>query len=194
MKRSYRKSANVIFDGIGLLHMNFGDQDADFQEVTQDALSLIRRTDPRRYSIVVRELRYIGNTGVLCGVLFGGIAFYHRWLRACTVDFGSCQLKKGSEHYEWYLAWYAACLVHEATHGRLESLCFPYTKRTKARIERICTAEQCRFACRIASNAYDFSTLVPPFDETNWHYPGIITRLKDWLRRMRKSRQRGPKL
>jgi hypothetical protein len=79
--------------------------------------------------------------------------------------------------------------VHEATHGRLESLCFFYTKATRARIERICTTEQRRFACRIASTAYDFSTLVPPFDETEWHYPGIIMRLKDLLRRIRKSKR-----
>jgi hypothetical protein len=156
--------------------VNFNDrEDADFVEITKEALALIRCIDPGRYGIIVRHIRYIVNNGLIDG------ADYNRYLRMCMVGFGGFRLEKGSEHYEWYLAWYAAGLVHEATHGRLHSLWFPYTKATRVRIERICHAEERRFASRITSKAYDFSTLVRPFDEMDWDYhwkAGTIRKLK----------------
>ena len=175
-------------DGIGLVNMSLNAQpDADFLPATQDALALIRRTDPRRYRILVREFRYIVNTA-----LHDTVASYDRRLRTCYVDFSRFRLGKDPPHYEWSLAFYAAALVHEATHGRLHSLCIPYNSTTQVRVERLCCTEERRFVRRIESDTYDFSTLLPPFDEAEWlsrRKQGWIRKLKDLVQRVSESNQ-----
>ncbi len=140
-----------------------------FINATKAALDLIHQNDPKRFQIVQHEVRIIYNVPLL------SFAKYTRTYRQCSVDFGyyvkngRTYLSTQNEHYEWHLAGYAAVIVHEATHGRLESLYFPYNKVTRVRIERICCAEEGRFAARLKSENYDFRKgLIPEFAEQNW--------------------------
>jgi len=135
-----------------------------FAESTIDALRLIETVDLRRFRVVERELAFIVNEELLSA------GRYYQPLRSCSCDFSQYQFDKKHEHYEWWLAYHAGLIVHEATHGRLMSLYFPYTKKTRLQIERICHAEQRRFVARLPSERYDFARdLVGPFDETRWH-------------------------
>jgi len=152
-----------------------------FAESTIDALRLIETVDPRRFRVVERELAFIVNKELLSG------GQYYRPLRSCSCDFSRYQFDKQHEQYEWWLAYHAGLIVHEATHGRLMSLYFPYTKKTRLQIERICHAEQRRFVAQLPSERYDFARdLVGPFDETCWHPSWNRTRwqyLKAMMRR-----------
>jgi hypothetical protein len=189
-----RSSAREFVDGVGLVDWGPKDQaPPGFLEATKAALALVKETDPRRYAIIVSELRYIVNKEVPGFHPMRGGCTYDKRHRAIELEFNEFQLDKGNEHYGWYLAYYASALVHEATHARLESLCFPYTRATRKRIERICFNEQRRFACRIKRNAHDFTTLVEPFDETQYQYAwqaGFVAKLRDWLRRKREQRKK----
>jgi hypothetical protein len=183
--RGLRASVRARVESIGLVDMSFDDSDDDaFIRATTDALALIQRVDPRRYGIILREAAFI-----VSGELTSG-GCYERCNRSIEVDFPRYGVYPEADDYGWYLARYAAVLVHEATHGRLHSQWFPYTKGTRAQIERICHAEQSRFLTRWAAGRFDQADLVPPFDERLWHYHwygGIIRRTRDLLRRIRGS-------
>lgn len=182
---SSRTAATV--DGIGLVDLNFDHtDDLDFQRTMTDALALIRAHDPRRYAIVQREVRWVVNAEL------GSWGQYDRSLQACNVDFGRYGIPSDGD-YPWYVAAYAALIIHEATHGRLMTLGFVYTRRYRARIERICRNEERRFAARLPRISYDFEELVPPFQEQDWHrswYGGRVQHARSVLARVRQSRER----
>lgn len=148
-----------------------------FLRATRDALALIERTDPRRGRRVMEGLRYIVNRE---GLAPGS---YDHTLRACFVDFSRLHLREECEAEtgarEWHLAWYAAMLVHEATHAWLHGRWFPYTRATRAQTERICRTEQRRFAARLLDgDAERAAALVPDFDPRQWDYSWNATPLQ----------------
>lgn len=158
-----------------------------FIDFTRQALALIQRYDRRRMRVIEREIKYITKQEFTQG------AYYNSLIQECLINFTQYQhlLDKNPHHYEWYLAHYASVIIHEATHGRLDSLGFPYSPATRARIERICWMEQKRFSSRLPSDRYDFSNdLIPPFQESDWHNYWHLSRwqrakeLLDYLRRM----------
>ena len=146
------------------------DLDVPFAQATRAALEVIQRYDPRRFRVIEREVRLIVNQSLVSW------ASYDRSIRQCRVDFAKYWLDADgrmcadpeTEHYEWYLARYASSLVHEATHGRLESLHFAYTKATRLQIERICVSEQRRFLSHLPQDKYDFNAIIPGFDPQRW--------------------------
>ena len=159
----YRIRGKKSIGGIVLVGMGRTDRSNDaFQQVTEDALQLIKTHDPRRFRCLQRELTYIVN-GIL--PTYGK---YIRQTRSCEIDFDKYKVRRGMEHYDWYLAYYASVIVHEATHGRLHSLGIPYNKHTRSRIERLCHCEQKRFA-RHLPPVYDYTTLISEFNEADWH-------------------------
>ena len=183
---TYRRVENW-YGKIALLDSNEDDADDEtFFDFTKEALDLIQCHDPQRFRIIEREIRCIVNREYIAA------ASYDRPLRACRIDFGRFPIRNQDEHHEWYLALYATMLVHEATHGRLLSLYFPYTKATRVRVERICNSEERRFARRLTSERYNFSKdLVPAFSESNWDYDWKTTRgqkLRALFARIRESR------
>ncbi len=155
---------------------------AEFVVHTIRALQLIERVDPRRFSYVQSELRYINNEALISGGLY--IRAYH----SCWIDF--LRFREGLDcpepEYEWYLALYACLIVHEMTHGRLHSFGIPYNGKTWERIERICRMEEKRFATHLSSENYSFETLVPNFNPMWWR----DDRKTPLLRRLRKLRAR----
>lgn len=144
--------------------------DVPFAQVTRAALEMIQRYDPYRFRVIEREVCLIVNQSLTSA------ASYDRPIRQCRVDFarywmdadGCFCADPQAEDYEWRLAGYASSLVHEATHGKLESLHFAYTKNTRLRIERICVSEQRRFLAHLPRDVYDFDILVPAFDPQRW--------------------------
>jgi hypothetical protein len=188
VRRAYRKYAKAAVDGIRIVDSNWDDgDDQDFVQVTQDALRLIRDHDPRRFNTIRRELDFIVNRELTSG------GHYDRSIRSCVVDFGRRVLKPGSEHYTWYLAHYACLIVHEATHGRIASFGVKYQGAARARIERLCRKEERRFASHLPCDQYDFSRIVPDFDETQWHstwYGSRWKRVRKLIERIGQSRAR----
>lgn len=176
------------YGGIRIADVNFDHSDDDaFVRATRDALALIERHDRRRFRIVVREIRVIINQEL------DSAGAYQHCLRACALDFGRFHLHLPGEHHEWRLAQYAAAIVHEATHARLYALGFPYSKRTRVRIERICNAEERRFVARLPSDTYDLAQAVSPFRAENYRRSWSQTRReyrKELLQRVEESRQR----
>ena len=143
----------------------------NFVAVTLAALALIEKHDPKRYARLQKELLFITDAP---GTAY---AAYAHDFRECRINWNGSAFDwaKGNvpaaenAHYAWYLASYAATLVHEATHGRLHSLGFSYTKQTRVQCERICEAEARRFAAHLPQTEYDFAhDLRSPFDPARW--------------------------
>lgn len=160
-----RSFTNAQYGRITVVDTGFRTKDdTAFATATVEALRLIKTHDPRRFRLVQREIAFILNVKLLSA------GDYVRSVRACRCDFSRYYFDKQHEHYEWWLVYHASLIVHEATHGRLASLYFPYTKATRLQIERICHAEQRRLVARLPSERYNFvRDHVSPFDETQWH-------------------------
>ncbi len=141
-----------------------------FVAVTLEALALIEKHDARRYALLQKEFFFITDAA------FDGRGEYRRRFRECRInldrfrfDWNERNAPQHTEKYAWFLARYAMTLIHEATHGRLYSLGFAYSKRTRLRCERICVAEERRFAAHLPQIHYNFDRdLVRPFDATWW--------------------------
>lgn len=169
------------------------DLDDVFVQTTRAALGLIQRRDPRRFRMVEREVRLIVNQALLSS---GG---YDRSTRQCQVNFKRCWVDIDGrfyadpqmEGYEWYLARYSSLIVHEAVHGRLHSLHFPYIKNTRLQIERICVTEQRRFLARLPQDGYDFEAMVPAFDPQRWEATWHMGRWERFKRLTRSLREKG---
>jgi len=105
-------------------------------EAITDALDLIQQADPRRFRRVLRYIKWI----VLGNWRWYG--FYYAVGHVCGLKLLSRRnyLEKRLARYI-----YAAVIVHEATHGFLESKKIARTKRNVLRIEKICRSEHWRF-------------------------------------------------
>jgi hypothetical protein len=134
----------------------------EFIAFTANALDLIRATDPRRYRILLREVRLIVNSRIMGG------GQYMREFRRISVNFPLYNVDPVDERYKMYLAGYACILVHEATHGRLFSLGIPYNKRTWERCEGLCFLEEKRFISRLNAVTYDPQHLVEEVDAARY--------------------------
>jgi hypothetical protein len=160
----YHTATLDVYEGIRIVGFEAKRVDQSvFWEATRAALELIRREDPRRFRKIQREIKYIINEPASLTALY--VRTYH----SCLIPFSKFEFDMESEDAEWYIAYYAAVIVHEATHGHLHSLGFPYAKANRDRIEQICCDEEQRFAARLKSERYDFARdLVRPFNVADW--------------------------
>ena len=134
----YRRYETARFDGIILV--DWADT-PHFTRIITAALKLIKENDPRRFRRVQRQIRFV----VSCTRPFGGGAYFSD-AKTCEFDF---VVLRSDDDVEFYTPWYACALVHEATHGRLESCGIPYTPENRTRIEKLCVAEEQRFVRRL---------------------------------------------
>lgn len=104
------------YDGIIIASM-MNRKDLRDAEFLVDALRLLASADPRRYRTFQREVH-----SIVFMPLGGARATYVRWGRRCAVDATAVGARWGN-HHDWYVARLASTLVHEATHGRIHSLC-----------------------------------------------------------------------
>ncbi|MBI2927412.1 MAG: hypothetical protein HYY24_17080 [Verrucomicrobia bacterium] len=104
-----------------------------------EALELLRRTDPQRFTRIERFIKRVF------------LANYRSFL-GCYRSFGQvCDLKKlpiPLVPRPLAIYSYAATLVHESTHARLDRLRFPRTRANVKRIEKLCLKEEARFLAR----------------------------------------------
>jgi hypothetical protein len=157
---SLRTSKGRRFDGIGLV--DFRRRDELFLQTIQNALQLIKEHDTRRYSRVRKHIAWIVNQ-----VNNSLGAQYQRSIRACFLQFEDApELER-----DVFIAFHSCTLIHEATHGLIESHGIRFTSDYSARIERLCTIEQNRFAAGLSAcdaNRYPSALLQLPFDEQYW--------------------------
>jgi len=100
-----------------------------------DALEIIRKHDEVRFRRVTRFISRIvvGNWNV--------VGFYNSIGRVCGL-----QRRESDDHSRPFIVFgYAATIIHEATHGLLDQMRFPYFEKTRKRIERLCVMEEARF-------------------------------------------------
>jgi hypothetical protein len=158
------------FDGIGLV--DFRGHPKSFRHTVECSLRLIRDNDPRRYARITKHIRWIANrvTNTM------GIE-YEPWICACNVEFTDIP----GASPDVLAAGYACFLIHEATHGAIEARGIPCDVSHRVRIERLCMAEQNRFAARLAAldpQRYPLHLLQLEFNENYWRNEWSAGRLK----------------
>ncbi len=125
----------------------------EFVQITLEALQLIQDYSPRHFERIQRHVHFISYDRLIWGGQLNSAT------ATCQIDFSHVcpwfteeQITDASD-YSWHLTYYAGVLIHEATHGRLDALGFPYTRKTYRRIEHICETEERRFWWAV----YDFT-------------------------------------
>ncbi len=118
------------------------------------ALRLIAQHDPRRYKTVVRQLKVIH-----CDPrLTTASALYVRLFRLCVIGHGDYFKTAGTNEKrdvtQLEAIFFAVMLIHEATHGRIDSFFIPYSSDRRERIERLCAKEEYRFLKRLEKRGF----------------------------------------
>jgi hypothetical protein len=82
--------------------------------------------------------------------------------------------------------------VHESTHGVLRSRGIPYTPENRNQIERLCTAEEARFARHLHVEPQVLAWLQPmlKFEPARWHQNWAATRWQKFFFAIRRIRAR----
>lgn len=143
----YRKmlyDTNVFAEHCGIVIAEFGPKEGTdplFVERTKEALDYLEKLDSRRFRRVKREIKAIVKAHP--SAWYGGK--YLRHVKACLVNPDGFKYEENSTDA---MKLFACTLVHEATHGMLDSLDIPYNRKTKLRIERLCIEEEVRFSSR----------------------------------------------
>jgi hypothetical protein len=129
-----RRSRGEVVDGLWL--GAFGDKPEPILCRLREALQLIKISDPRRYSRLIRDLKRIWVPGRLKS---RGLFNYR--LEACELD------------EEFVLAetpeLTASVIVHEATHARLLGCGIGYEEEIRPRVEAICVRRELAFATKL---------------------------------------------
>src|SRR6266404_7788327 len=128
-----------LVDGMRLA--NFRGQGDSFTKTIQSSLRLIQEQDPRRYARVKQHIAWIVNQ---VNSALG--AQYQPSIRTVFTQFDEARDLSA----DVVIAFYACIVVHEATHGVIESRGIKMSEVTRMRIERLCTLEQNRFASRLS--------------------------------------------
>lgn len=170
-------------DGIRICECNLDEtDDEDFLECVRSSLRLVNEKDPRRYARIKKHLQYIINQELMTFAVY--IAAY----RGCQMDFGRLDYKHDPEWCVWLVA---AVLVHEATHGVIDSRGIKYTADQRAQIERICRAEENRFLELAPEELRE--KIIVPFNPDDWSESWNRTRgqaAREILKRVRESLRR----
>jgi hypothetical protein len=165
-----RGSEVTRLDGIGLSDLR--GHPASFRQTIECSLRLIRENDARRYARVRREIRWIVNR-----VTGENGASYCRDNRTLSIEFTD----RVGETEDIRAALNACIIVHEATHGTLLSRGIAYKPHNRVHIERLCVAEQNRFAAKLAAGdpeRYPANLLHEDFRAGYWHSEWTGSRLK----------------
>ena len=104
----------------------------------EDALGLIRDCSPLHYRRVTCNLDRI-----LVRLVPHARACYNSSLNACQID------ERFVLDETTTLEGIASCIVHEATHARLDKWGIPYDEKARPRIERLCLQRELNFAAKL---------------------------------------------
>jgi hypothetical protein len=126
------------------------------------SIQLIRSHDARRFARMKEHIVWISNAVPVNDAN----AEHHPKEQWCVVNYFDAAPETDPRH--WAAAW-ACVLVHESTHGLLAKKGFSYTGDRRSQIERICVAEQNRFARRLqAIDPTVYGNLIEDYDATQW--------------------------
>ena len=132
---------------------------SSFLKHTSDALSLIRKFDPKRYRRVCQYVRIIVNRPLISGGNFERVG------KICNVDYDKYY---ATGPREWRERFYACLIIHEATHGMLDAKGIAYSKKNWERTERLCSLEEYRFIRRVDEWWADEYRSPKRFDPAFW--------------------------
>ena len=169
------------FEGITIADLrNCNNRSPRFPEIMLAALQLLKATDPTRYARVRRRLAWISYETLA----IRGSAEYHHATGRCCIDF----LEQSPEYdKEFLVGSYASTLVHEATHGEIESRGIHYTPELRSRIEHLCVKQEQKFIKRLANTHPDLArSLHYEFDASNWEWSWKATRWERLQKEMKR--------
>src|ERR1039457_1170111 len=144
-------------DGIVLFDLR--KSGGSFRLTIETTLRILRQYDPRRYARVVRYISRIVNQ-----ITTRGRALYIFNIRTVQLEFSEWP----NVSDDLNAASYACLLVNESTRGVISSKGIEYSAKNRVRIERLCAAEQNRFAAKVVAAdplRYPSKILIVPFDE-----------------------------
>ena len=131
------------FDGIRLVDARWRDGSRlSFRITIEESLRLVASRDPRRYTRIRQYIKWVVNR---VSNTMGAEYDFRR--RMCSIEYDDMT---GVDR-DVVSAFYACILVHEATHGAIESRGIRMSPDNRVAVERLCTTEQNRFATRLAS-------------------------------------------
>jgi hypothetical protein len=127
-----------------------------------ESLRLVSQHDQRRFHRLQQTCRFVVNHVIPSGAP----ASYDPESRICLLDYTELRQLEPSQFRR---AAIACLLVHEATHGALTNRRIPYTESNRLRIERLCMAEQNRFASRLIADAPElYANLHLDLRDSDW--------------------------
>ena len=89
---------------------------------------------------------------------------------------------------EWLIGWYACVLVHEATHGVIQSRGVAYSKKWRLRIEELCVKEEHKFLMHMAITRPGLaSRFDAKFIAANWKWHWDTPHREKLLLQLRRS-------
>lgn len=161
LNRLYASSVIATIDGVPIVSLR--GKSGDFLRVITLSLDLLRIHDPKRLRRIVTSAKWVVNCSLAMGARSGQFRRRHS---AIEMDFEfSDEFGDDLRH----AAYYAALMVHEATHGMLLGRGFDYTEESRIQTERICIAEGNRFLTRLGGVRADLSdSLRTEFDPDDW--------------------------
>lgn len=155
-----RRNEVGLLDGIRLADMR--DRGDAFCDTMLNSLRLVREHDPRRYARIKCFIHWIINAPTTLS------ARYDFSIRTCFIEFYD---EIPGLTPRGLASLYATILIHESTHGLIESKGIEYEGDRRARIEHACTKEQNRFAARLVAldpAQYPKQDLLQDFDPSQW--------------------------
>jgi hypothetical protein len=175
-RRIFKADLICTIDGIFISSLR--ENNDGFAEIIGSALDMIRNHDPKRYERVKSEIDWIVNSSI--PPKYGGM--YQRSAKSCVINF-----ENYSDDIKLVSAFYAGIVIHEATHGFIETKGFKYSRGNRLQIERICCSENNRFYKRIESLFPEYAGLLTmEFEPSDWDYSWETPRWKQlfhWLKR-----------
>jgi hypothetical protein len=140
---TYRKCKVGEHDGICIADVSLRkDLRPVFAKYVNQALDLVAAKDSRRYRRIRKNLRFIVHKE-----LARASASYRPCEQACFIDLGNTLDRERTKKVSLFLL--AGSLVHEATHAEIFRRGAADNRKNAVRMERICVAEQTRFASRV---------------------------------------------
>lgn len=140
---TYRRCKVGEHDGICIADVSLRkDLKPVFANYVNQALDLVAAKDSRRYRRIRTNLRFIVHKE-----LARAFANYRRCERACFIDIGHTLDRERTKNVSLFLL--AVSLVHEATHAEIFRRGVAENRKNAVRMERICAAEEMRFARRV---------------------------------------------
>lgn len=168
----------------GIRLADFRKRGDSFLATLTEAIRLIQTHDPRRFARVRKHIAWISNEVSVSG----GAAEQYVAERWCIVDYFD---PAPDTNRQWWSAVWACTLVHEATHGTIEERGFKYEGDRRPQIERICRAEQNRFARRLQKfDPIIYADMVDDFDSSAWQSywdRKPLEHVRSFWRRLRKD-------